>query len=167
MLKGADIMLNTSYEDLRIVFPDHYGKKVIYTGPIDEYFEYQLGELEWRGLEFKELVYNKNNVQGNAVINYIDKNIPYTRTIEHKHFCESKKDINFSIVTQEYPKHWVRGDITYYPVEDYKNKALYNKYLELKDRPNIYFVGRSGGYKYLDMDQTILEALKLSKQITD
>jgi UDP-galactopyranose mutase len=164
MLKGADIMLNTSYEDLRTIFPDHYGKKVIYTGPIDEFFNYQLGALEWRGLEFDDILCSTDNVQGNAVINYMDRDIPYTRTIEHNHFNDTTSKV--SIVTKEFPKQWVIGDIPYYPVNTDKNKELYKKYLGLASQyPYIYFVGRAGEYQYLDMDQTILKALELSKQL--
>ena len=165
MLKGADILLNTSYEDLQLTHPDFRGKKIIYTGPIDEFFNYSLGMLEWRSLEFKHTEYSLENFQGNAVINYVDKKTPFTRVIEHKHFYKHLKKSNKTIISQEYPRTWELGCERYYPIESQKNNSLQIKYEELAKNqfPNIHFCGRLGSYKYLDMDKIIENALTLSK----
>lgn len=163
MLSNVDIILNCDFNKNRSSYMKK-AKKIIYTGPIDEFFDYKLGELEYRGLKFVEKTFDTDNYQGNAVLNYNDKIIPYTRTIEHKHFefgTQSK-----TIVSYEYPCEWKKGDYPFYPVNDDKNEKLYNEYLKLaNDYKNIYFGGRLGLYKYFDMQDTIRSALDLVKSI--
>lgn len=135
--------------------------KVIYTGMIDEYFDYCLGELQYRSLRFEEEVLEGcENYQGNAVVNYTERDIPYTRIIEHKHFeFGTQPD---TVITREYPASWRRGDEPYYPINDEQNSSLYQKYAELATaEKNVFFGGRLGQYKYYDMDKVIAEALKL------
>ena len=168
MLKGADILLNTSYEDLQLTHPDFRGKKIIYTGPIDEFFNYQLGELEWRVLESISHGYPVyESPFGNAIVNFADKEFKnITRMIEHKFFYEETKDLPQTILTFEWTEDWKKGKIPSYPIEDNKNLKLYNDYLNLaKKYKNIYFCGRLGSYKYLDMDQIIKKAKDLFIQI--
>lgn len=139
-------------------------EKVVYTGMIDEYFDYCLGELQYRSLRFEEEVLeNCENYQGNAVVNYTERNIPYTRIIEHKHFeFGTQPD---TVITREYPAPWRRGDEPYYPINDDKNSSLYQKYAELAEREkNVLFGGRLGQYKYYDMDKVIAEALKMAER---
>ncbi|AUJ28801.1 MAG: UDP-galactopyranose mutase [Liquorilactobacillus hordei] len=139
--------------------------KVIFTGMIDEYFDYSLGELEYRSLKFETEELDVNNYQGNAVVNYTDAETPFTRIIEHKHFEFGKGDKNKTIVTREYPKTWKRGDEPYYPVNNTKNNTLYKQYKELADKEakNVLFGGRLGQYRYYDMDQVISAALNVVK----
>ena len=169
LLEGTTLYLNVDY---RQFLKDNEEKgasadsfdKVIYTGMIDEYFDYRLGELEYRSLRFEhELLEGESNYQGNAVINYTEKEIPYTRIIEHKHFeFGSGKD---TIITREYPAAWKKGDEPYYPVNDDRNNDLYEKYKELADaEENVIFGGRLGNYRYYDMDKIIREALDLAKE---
>ena len=136
--------------------------RIVYTGPIDEFFDYKLGELEYRSLRFETEEVNVGNYQGNAVINYTDAETPYTRLIEHKHFEFGKGDPNRSIITREYPAKWKRGDEPYYPINDEKNNNLYTKYKELAANENakVIFGGRLGQYKYYNMDQVIASALQ-------
>ena len=138
--------------------------KVLYTGMIDEYFDYCLGELQYRSVRFEEEVLEDcENYQGNAVVNYTERNVPYTRIIEHKHFEFGKqKD---TVITREYPATWKRGDEPYYPINDETNNALYEKYLELaKKEQNVLFGGRLGQYRYYDMDKVILVALTMAEE---
>lgn len=156
MLKGIEIKLNTSFTKEM----ENIANKILYTGCIDEYFEYKLGTLNYRSLEFKEETLNLENYQGNAVINFTEYEIPYTRIIEHKHFTSATS--NKTIITKEYPKKWVKGDEPYYPINDDINNSLCLKYKELADNQNkVIFGGRLGLYKYFDMDKIIEEALKL------
>lgn len=134
--------------------------KVIYTGMIDEYFDYCLGELQYRSLRFEEeLLEGCANYQGNAVVNYTEREVPYTRIIEHKHFeFGAQPD---TVITREYPASWARGDEPYYPVNDERNSSLYRKYAELAAKEQrVIFGGRLGQYKYYDMDKVVAEALK-------
>lgn len=165
LLVDADIQLNTNFMD-NPSFWTNQAKKVLFTGPIDEYFNYCFGELEYRGLEFKTERYSSNNYQGVAVVNYVDECIPYTRSIEHKHF--NNTDCDFTLVTYEYPRDWRKGDEPYYPINDEKNNQLYRTYYELaRNSKNIIFGGRLGSYQYLDMEDTILQSLELvSKEIS-
>ena len=129
--------------------------KVLYTGMIDEYFDYRLGELEYRSLKFEhELLEDEDNYQGNAVVNYTEREIPYTRVIEHKHFAfGTQKD---TVITREYPAKWNKGDEPYYPINDEKNTLLYKQYEKLAaDEKNVIFGGRLGNYRYYDMDKII------------
>ncbi len=128
---------------------------------IDQFFDYQLGELQYRSLRFETEELNVDNYQGNAVVNYTDAETPYTRIIEHKHFEFGKGDKNKTIITREYPQTWHRGDEPYYPVNNSANNALYKKYQALAaTEPKVIFGGRLGQYRYYNMDQTIMAALK-------
>ena len=160
MLEEADVELGVDYLENK----EKYSKladKVLYTGMIDEYFDYKFGNLEWRSLKFEnEILKDEDNYQGNAVVNYTSHNEKYTRIIEHKHFefnkCEG------TVITKEYPMNWKIGDEAYYPVNDEKNNKLYIKYKELADKEkNIIFGGRLGDYKYYDMDKVINAALEM------
>lgn len=127
---------------------------------IDEYYDYCFGELEYRSLKFQIETLNTENYQGNAVVNYTDKEVPYTRIIEHKYF--ELVNCDKTVISREYPIKYKRGEEPYYPVNDEKNNNLYNQYSNLAEKQeNIIFGGRLGLYKYYDMDQIILEALKL------
>ena len=160
MLKGIEVRLNTPYtKDL-----DDICEKIIYTGTIDGYFDYKYGKLEYRSLKFEEIMLDTDNYQGNAVVNWTSNIVPYTRTIEHKHFNNDASDK--TIITYEYP---VRNDLEpYYPINNDKNNSLYEKYKnDANGLKNVLFGGRLGLYKYLDMDKTIEEALLLIKKITE
>lgn len=141
--------------------------RVLYTGMIDEYFDYCLGGLQYRSLRFEEeFMEDCDNFQGNAVVNYTEREIPYTRIIEHKHFEFGRQ--KGTVITREYPAVWRRGDEPYYPVNDEKNTGLYEKYKALADAErNVLFGGRLGQYRYYDMDKVIGEALKLAADELD
>jgi len=160
MLSPVEVKLNTNFFDQYDFYLKNAGK-VVYTGPIDELFNYRYGPLAYRSLTFNEVIkYNCSNYQGNAVINYTDGNVPYTRTIEHKHFeFGSQKD---SVLTFEYPSKWIPGKEAYYPVNDDANNTLYQKYSDLAASiPNLILGGRLAEYKYYDMDKTIGKVLSL------
>lgn len=164
MLNGIEVKTNINYFEER----DHWNRlaeKIVYTGEIDEFFDYEFGKLEYRSLSFEHETLNISNYQGNAVVNYTDKNIPYTRIIEHKHF-EFGKQPN-TIITKEYPKKWVQGMESYYPVNDEKNSKIYLKYKTLADnQENVIFGGRLAEYQYYDMHQIVGSALsKFDKEI--
>lgn len=164
MLSGIEVRLNCDYlknkEEL-----DKIARKIIYTGPIDEYYNYKLGNLEYRSIRFETDVLDIPNFQGNAVINYTEYEIPYTRIIEHKHF-EFDSTSPKTVISKEYSSTWKLGDEPYYPVNDEKNNTLYNKYKELSLKENkVIFGGRLGGYKYYDMDDTIIAAFEMLKNI--
>lgn len=168
MLEGCDMQLNTDFFDDKekwLLLAD----KVVYTGTIDKYFNYQFGELEYRSLRFETETLEKTNFQGNAVINYTDAETPYTRIIEHKHFESENRDAMekpVTIITREYPATWKQGDEPYYAMNDERNSALYAKYKELADKQDkVIFGGRLGMYKYFDMDDTILAAWDLAKKL--
>ena len=135
--------------------------KLLYTGMIDEYFDYRLGALEYRSLRFEtEILPDEENYQGNAVVNYTEREVPYTRVIEHKHFEFGTQP--GTVITREYPAAWNKGDEPYYPINDEKNSRLYEQYLELaKEEENVLFGGRLGGYRYYDMDKVLRAALDL------
>ena len=164
MLSGIEVKLNSNYFSDRNYY-ESISKNIIYTGPIDEFFAYKYGELEYRSVYFETTVLDEVNHQGNAVVNYTDYETPYTRIIEHKHFEFDTKTPK-TVISKEYSKTWKLGDEPYYPVNDEKNNALYNKYKEeaLKLN-NVYFGGRLGQYKYYDMDKVILEALNFIENI--
>lgn len=164
MLSGIEVKLNSNYFSDRKYY-ESISKNIIYTGPIDEFFAYKYGELEYRSVYFETTVLDEVNHQGNAVVNYTDYETPYTRIIEHKHFEFDTKTPK-TVISKEYSKTWKLGDEPYYPVNDEKNNALYNKYKEeaLKLN-NVYFGGRLGQYKYYDMDKVILEALNFIENI--
>ena len=137
--------------------------KIVFTGKIDEYFDYKFGRLEYRSLEFKHEVLDTENYQGNAVVNYTEAEVPYTRVIEHKHFefGNQKK----TVITKEYPKEWKKGDEPYYPINDKKNANIYLRYKEISNQTdNVIFGGRLAEYKYYDMHQVVASALKKVKE---
>lgn len=162
LLDCIDVELNC---DFNICFDkdQKIAEKVIYTGAIDEYFNYEIGHLEYRGLKFKTEKLETKNYQGVAVMNYTDSETPYTRVIEHKHFEFGKQPVTY--ITKEYPQKWKNGEDAYYPVNDDKNQKLYEQYKELaKKETNIIFGGRLGEYKYYDMDKVIESALSIAKK---
>ncbi|MFI3211968.1 MAG: UDP-galactopyranose mutase [Eubacteriales bacterium] len=161
MLEDIPVELGVTYEEFLEKETDITWDKVLYTGMIDEYFGYQLGELEYRTVTFEhEVIEEEENFQGNAVVNYTHGDIPYTRVIEHKHFEFGKqKD---TVISKEYPSAWKKGDEPYYPVNNEKNNALFKKYQELADKESgVIFGGRLGQYQYYDMDKIIESALKM------
>ena len=163
MLKGIEVKLDTNFFDDREKW-ENVAEKIIFTGMIDQYFDYCYGELEYRGLNFEFETLDIENYQGNAVINYTDAETPFTRIIEHKHFESSESPK--TIITREYPKTWMKGEEAYYPMNDDKNSELFKKYQELaKKEDNVIFGGRLGMYQYFDMWQVIDEALKLVKSL--
>jgi UDP-galactopyranose mutase len=157
MLEGIEVNLNTNYFD-NVDYYKSIADKIVYTGPIDEYFNYSLGKLEWRSLKFDTKIIDKENYQGNAVVNYTGHEVDYTRAIEHKHFdntCVSDK----TVVTFEYPSDYQEGMEKYYTVNDEKNNKLAERYRELsKNEENVIFGGRLAEYKYYDMDDVIKSA---------
>lgn len=165
MLSGIEVNLDVDFLEKRKEF-EAGAKKIVFTGMIDEFFEYCFGELEYRSLRFETKVLEEENYQGNAVVNYTQYEIPYTRIIEHKHFvfgCENGEVNPKTVITKEFPISWKKGDEPYYPINDEKNNALYEKYVELaKNEEKVIFGGRLGLYKYLDMDKVIEEALNLA-----
>jgi len=158
LLEGVEIRLNTPYKKDEID-----AGHIIYSGAIDEYYTYKLGTLKYRSLKFDHEWFDVDNIQGNAVINYTSSDVPYTRTIEHKHFEFDEQLV--SIVSKEYPQEWDIDKERYYPINDERNNKLYEKYHDLATiEKNIYFAGRLGTYKYLDMDEVIKSALVLSEK---
>ena len=165
MLDGVEVKLNTDFFDNKEKWLN-CADKVIFTGMIDQYFDYCYGELEYRGLNFEFETMDFENYQGNAVINYTDAETPYTRIIEHKHFENSVSPK--TIITKEYPKTWQKGEEAYYPLNDEKNSELFNKYNELASQEDkVIFGGRLGMYKYFDMWQVIEESLKLAHKLNE
>lgn len=157
LLDGVEVRCNTNYFDDRNYF-NSIARQIVYTGPIDEFFNYEYGMLEYRSLEFKQQIYDVDNYQGNSVINYADLEYQYTRSIEHKHFEKSISDV--TVVTYEYPKKYDKDMIPYYPINDFHNEKLYMKYYEKsKKLTNFVFGGRLASYKYLNMDATVKCAL--------
>ena len=137
--------------------------RIVFTGMIDEYFEYILGALEYRSVRFETEVLDCPNYQGNAVVNYTEREVPYTRIIEHKHFEFGTSDK--TVISREYSSEWKVGDEPYYPVNDERNSSLYEKYKELAEKEKrVVFGGRLGAYKYYDMDKVILAALELAEK---
>jgi UDP-galactopyranose mutase len=162
MLNGVEVRTDVDYFSNREYF-NSISDKIVFTGKIDEFFDYQFGELEYRTLKFESECVNKSDYQGCSIINYTDYNIPWTRITEHKHFENSKSDVTW--ITKEYPKDYSRGDIPYYPINDETNSKIYTKYKELSaNHPDIIFGGRLSEYKYYDMHQIIGSALsKINK----
>ncbi|MGM9973420.1 MAG: UDP-galactopyranose mutase [Clostridiaceae bacterium] len=162
MLEGIEVRLDTDFLKNREELME-LADKIIYTGMIDEYYDYCYGELEYRSLRFETEVLDMNNYQGNAVVNYTEYEVPYTRIIEHKHFAFGTQPK--TVITREYPADWKRGDEPYYPVNDEKNNNLYKKYKELSEKEErVIFGGRLGSYKYYDMHNVIYEALQCAKK---
>lgn len=161
LLEGTEVRLGVPYREFMQYTADTFDK-VLYTGMIDEYFDYCYGELQYRSLRFEEeILEGCSNYQGNAVVNYTEREVPYTRIIEHKHFeFGTQPD---TVITREYPAAWRRGDEPYYPVNDEQNGKLYEKYARLAaEEKNVIFGGRLGQYKYYDMDKVIAEALQMA-----
>ena len=157
MLDGIEVMLNTDYLAEKEKF-DSMAEKVIYTGPVDAYFDYKLGTLQYRSVRFETELLDMENYQGNAVVNYTDSETPYTRIIEHKHFEFGTQPK--TVISREYSAEWQQGDEPYYPVNNDQNNALYAQYKEMADKEsNVIFGGRLGEYKYYDMDKVIEVAL--------
>ena len=157
MLDGTKVLLNTDYFDFIKDNPD-IASKTVFSGMIDRFFDYSLGALEYRSVRFETEVIDTDNYQGNAVVNYTDAKVPYTRIIEHKHFEFGTQPK--TVISKEYSKEWKKGDEPYYPVNNDSNNALYQKYLSLaQTRPDVIFGGRLGAYKYFDMDKVIAYAL--------
>lgn len=162
LLEGTEVRLNENFFDKKEEYLN-MADKVLYTGPIDEFFGYQLGNLEYRSLLFKNETLDIPDYQGNAVVNYTDRETPYTRIIEHKHFNFGKQPK--TIITKEYPSDWKEGMEPFYPINDERNTNLYNKYAELAaTQDKVIFGGRLGMYKYFDMDKVIEAALKLAEE---
>ena len=165
MLSKADVRLNTDYLEHREEL-DSLADKVIYTGMIDRFYDYKLGVLEYRSVRFETEELETDNFQGNAVVNYTDREVPYTRIIEHKHFEFGKQPV--TIISREYSSEWTKGDEPYYPVNDDKNGALYARYEELaKQESKVIFGGRLGSYRYYDMDKVIGAALDMVREQLD
>ena len=160
LLEGIPVMLGTEYRAFMEGCGGHTFGRVLYTGMIDEFYNYCYGPLEYRSLRFEEEALDCDNYQGNAVVNYTERSVPYTRIIEHKHFEFGTG--KGTVITREYPAAWEKGDEPYYPVNDEKNNDLYRKYKLLADREsNVIFGGRLGQYQYFDMDQVIRCALDM------
>ena len=168
MLEGIEVRLNVDYLENKEEL-DKLAEKVIYTGPIDAYFDYKLGTLEYRSVRFENEILDKPNFQGNAAVNYTDRETPWTRIIEHKWFefgkDENGNDLPKTVISREYSSEWKLGDEPYYPVNDAKNSALYEQYKALAEaEDNVIFGGRLGEYKYYDMDKTVEVALAAAKK---
>ena len=167
LLEGIEVRLGVDYLENKTTL-DALAEKIVYTGPIDAYFGYRLGALEYRSVRFENELLDKSNFQGNAAVNYTDAETPYTRIIEHKWFTfgkdEDGNDLPKTIISREYSSEWHPGDEPYYPVNDEKNGALYARYKALaQEEPKTLFGGRLGEYKYYDMDAVIAAALGAAK----
>ena len=167
LLEGIEVRLGVDYLENKTAL-DALAEKIVYTGPIDAYFGYRLGALEYRSVRFENELLDKSNFQGNAAVNYTDAETPYTRIIEHKWFTfgkdEDGNDLPKTIISREYSSEWHPGDEPYYPVNDEKNGALYARYKALaQEEPKTLFGGRLGEYKYYDMDAIIAAALGAAK----
>lgn len=175
MLTGIEVKTGVSYREFvseeerdgSFRLTDREGNtydKVLYTGMIDEFFDFELGHLEYRSLRFEmETLADCDNYQGNAVVNYTEREIPYTRVIEHKHFEFGTQ--SGTVITREYPSLWKEGEEPYYPINDEKNEKLMEQYLELaKTKPHVIFGGRLGQYRYYDMDKVIVQALEAAEK---
>ena len=171
MLDGIEVKLNCDFFENRKEL-ENIAEKIVFTGQIDKYYNYQFGELEYRSLRFETEILEQENYQGNAVVNYTEYEVPYTRIIEHKHFeygaslgkIAEGQALTKTIITREYPDAWSKEKEPYYPINNDKNNTLYEKYKELTDNDSkVLFGGRLGQYKYFDMDKVIAEALKFVK----
>ena len=162
LLEGIEVRTGVDFLPARKELSE-LAEKIVYTGAIDEFFDYSEGELEYRRVRFETEVLDTDNYQGNAVVNYTEREIPYTRIIEHKHFEFGKGDK--TVISREYPCEWKRGDEPYYPIGDEKNRRLYDKYKEKADRmANYIFGGRLAEFRYYDMDDVIASALAASEK---
>ena len=168
LLDDIEVRLNTDYLEHKAEL-DILAEKIIYTGPIDAYFNYSLGYLEYRSVRFENEILDKPNFQGNAAVNYTDRETPWTRIIEHKWFefgrDETGNDLPKTVISREYSSEWKPGVEPYYPVNDARNAALYTEYKKLAEQEkNVIFGGRLGEYKYYDMDAVVASALEMSKK---
>lgn len=166
LLEGVDVCLETDFSTVR---HQRSVTKIIYTGAIDEYFDYCYGPLEYRSLHFENVdLAGVENEQGNTVVNYTDRNVPYTRVIEHKHFAYDQPEVmaeQHTVISKEYPMAWQVGREPYYPVNNEANNALYGKYKALaRQEAHVIFGGRLGLYRYFDMDNTVRAALDCAKE---
>ena len=163
MLKGIEVQVGVDYLSDKNTL-NALADVVVYSGQIDAYFDYALGVLEYRMVRFEQEVLNCENYQGNAVVNYTDQMVPYTRVIEHKHFEFGNQDK--TVISKEYPDEWSRGEEPYYPINDMKNNKLYERYKSMaRGEKNVIFGGRLGEYKYYDMDKVIERALEMAERI--
>lgn len=162
LLDGAEVHLSTDFFADREKWMGD-ADRVIFTGMIDEFYDYRFGELSYRSLRFETETLHQANYQGNAVVNFTDAETPYTRIIEHKFFEFGTQEK--TVVTWEYPAEWKRGDEPYYPVNDEENSALYEKYASLAAEDSVVFGGRLGQYRYYDMDDTVAAALKMAEEL--
>jgi len=168
MLEGIEVRLGEDYLEKKAHY-DAMAKRIVYTGPIDAYFGFCLGTLQYRSVRFENELLDRPNFQGNAAVNYTDRETPWTRIIEHKWFTfgkdEAGNDLPKTVISREYSSEWHPGDEPYYPVNDEKNSALYAAYRALAEKePKVLFGGRLGQYKYYDMDAVIAAALKRNRQ---
>lgn len=168
MLDGIEVRLGCDYLKDKSYY-DSLADRIVYTGPVDAYFNFSLGALEYRTVRFENEVLDTDNYQGNAVVNYTDIDTPFTRIIEHKWFefglDENGNDIPKSVVSREYSQEWKQGDEPYYPLNDTKNSELYNKYKELASlEEKVIFGGRLAQYRYFDMDAVVAQAISIFKQ---
>jgi len=164
MLDGIDVLTNENYFNRR----DYWNTKskyIVYTGKIDEFYDYKYGELEYRSLRFEIEKHSRKDYQGNAVVNYTESEIPFTRIVEHKHFEFGNQD--YTYITKEYPEEYSKDKIPYYPINDEKNNYAYNKYKNLNQKSNIIFGGRLAEYKYYDMHQIIGSAINKAEKINE
>ncbi len=158
MLEGSEVLLDTDYFDYQKEHTD-VAERTVYTGMVDRYFDYRFGVLEYRSVRFEQEVLSMDNYQGNAVVNYTEREVPYTRIIEHKHFEYGTQPV--TVISREYPSEWKKGDEPYYPVNDEKNELLAEKYrAAAKEEVNVIFGGRLGEYRYYDMDKVVEAALQ-------
>lgn len=163
MLSGVEVKLNIDFLEAKSDWQDK-AHITIYTGPLDAYYDFQFGDLEYRSLSFEGELLEVENYQGNAVVNYVEKEVPYTRIIEHKHFEYGAQ--KYTYITKEFPKEWKKGDEPYYPINDVKNNTLFKKYKVLADgEKKVRFGGRLAEYRYYDMHQVVAAALKLVKDL--
>jgi UDP-galactopyranose mutase len=162
MLNGIDLQLETNFFENREYF-ENISDKILFTGKIDEFFNYRFGKLNYRSLKFENEILKTPNFQGNAVVNYTDVEVPFTRIIEHKHFEFGKQPTTY--ISREYPTEYDGSNEPYYPVNNEVNQNIFNNYKKLsKSYPNIIFGGRLAEYKYYDMHQIVARALKFSKE---
>lgn len=165
MLNGIEYRLGINYLANKAEY-EAIASKIIYTGPLDEYFDYCYGELEYRSLRFETEILDVDNYQGVAGMNFTDVDTPYTRVVEHKHFEFGKSNQEKTVITREYSIPWKQGDEPYYPVNDDRNNEILKKYQQLADAQNkIIFAGRLGKYRYYDMDEVIADTLELTEAL--
>lgn len=165
MLEGIEVRLGVDYQMEKASYAT-LAQQIVYTGPVDEYFGYCYGPLEYRSLRFETEILEQDNYQGVAGMNYTDAETPYTRIVEHKHFEFGKGNFEKTVITREYPTTWKLGDEPYYPVNDEKNNLLYQKYKEkAENEKNVIFAGRLGQYQYFDMDKVINSIFELVDSI--